>query len=196
MKKIIFLIIASCSLSYGQLVPDSINYSSSEFHELRRVIIKNNNHLRVTANDDCNNATVLTLDAPCTNGTTATNTIELFEDFFFPCNFINIGGGITPRSSWYRVNSSTLNAMNISITRSGFGTNCGYNIAVYGPFTSGAGCLPTTAAAVYCEFFLDLFDPGFHFQINTVQMFFAAKDDALQPFLVQPRLNRGFNIGN
>jgi hypothetical protein len=167
MKKIIFLIIASCSLSYGQLVPDSINYSSSEFHELRRVITKNNNHLRVTANDNCNNATILTLDAPCINGTTSTNTVEPNEATSFPCNAIG-GGGVTPRSSWYRVNSSTLNAMNISITRPGIGTNCGYHIAVYGPFTPGTGCLPTTANSIYCEFFLDLFDPGFHFQINTV----------------------------
>ena len=50
-----------------------------------------------TANDNCVNATVINIGDPCTNGTTATNTVETGEDTNFPCNPIG-GGGVTPRS--------------------------------------------------------------------------------------------------
>ena len=122
-------------------------------------------YYRVTVNDNCSNATALIIGAPCTNGTTVNNTIETNEATNFPCNAIG-GGGVTPRSSWYRFNAGSLTDLNLSINRPNFGTNCGYHVAIYGPFTPGNGCLPTTAQSIYCQSFLDLFDPGFHFQLN------------------------------
>ena len=124
-------------------------------------------YYRATANDNCANATVINVGDPCTNGTTATNTVETGEAANFPCNPIG-GGGVTPRSSWYRFNTGTLTELNFSINRPGVGTNCGYHVAIYGPFTPGAGCLPTAAQSVYCEELLDLYDPGFHFQLTTL----------------------------
>lgn len=122
---------------------------------------------RATANDNCANATVLTIGDPCTNGTTATNSVETGEAANFPCNGIG-GGGVTPRSSWYRFNAGSFTDLNLSINRPNIGTNCGYHVAIYGPFTPGTGCLPTAAQSIYCEDFLDLFDPGFHFQLNSL----------------------------
>lgn len=122
---------------------------------------------RATANDNCANASVLTIGDPCTNGTTASNSVETGEAANFPCNGIG-GGGVTPRSSWYRFNSGSLSDLNLSINRPNFGTNCGYHVAIYGPFTPGTGCLPTAAQSIYCQDFLDLFDPGFHFELNSL----------------------------
>jgi len=120
-----------------------------------------------TANDNCVNATVINIGDPCTNGTTATNTVETGEATNFPCNPIG-GGGVTPRSSWYRFNAGSFTDLNLSINRPNIGTNCGYHVAIYGPFTPGTGCVPTSAQSIYCQDFLDLFDPGFHFQLNSL----------------------------
>jgi hypothetical protein len=151
---------------YAQNVP----YDLTEMEWLgRQNNTKQTNYYRATANDNCANATVLTIGDPCTNGTTATNTVETGEAANFPCNGIG-GGGVTPRSSWYRFNTGSFTDLNLSINRPGVGTNCGYHVAIYGPFTPGTGCLPTAAQSIYCEDFLDLFDPGFHFQINSLSM--------------------------
>ena len=166
MKKqllLIFMMINSI-ITLSQTVPDSTH--EIEWNLLRNMI-QQQSYYRATTNDDCTNATNLTVGAPCTNGTTATNSVEVGEAAAFPCNAIG-GGGVTARSSWYRFNSGGLTELNLSITRPGVGTNCGYHISVYGPFASGGGCLPTAAQSIYCEFFLDLFDPAFHFQINSL----------------------------
>ena len=167
MKQLTFTLFLTITLSnflYAQNVP----YDLTEMEWLgRENNTKQTNYYRATINDNCSNATTLNIGDPCTNGTTATNTVETGETTNFPCNPIG-GGGVTPRSSWYRFNTGSLTELNFSINRPGVGTNCGYHVAVYGPFTPGTGCLPTAAQSVYCEDFLDLYDPGFHFQINSL----------------------------
>ncbi|MGV6862671.1 MAG: hypothetical protein ACWA41_12945 [Putridiphycobacter sp.] len=138
---------------------------STEFYLLKKPINPEFPQTKATANDNCSGATSLTVDGGCTNGTTATNSVEAGEAAAFPCNAIG-GGGVTGRSSWYRVNTGALTEMNFLINGINGPTNCGYHIAVYGPFAVGGGCLPTAAQSVYCEDFLDLWDPGFSFQVT------------------------------
>ena len=132
-----------------------------------RDVINTNKRTILTVNDNCSNATTISINSPCTAGTTVGNTVETNEASNFPCNGIG-GGGVTPRSSWYRINSGSNSELNITIDRIGSITNCGYHVAVYGPFSPGGGCLPTSAQSIYCEDFLDLYDPGFHFQISSL----------------------------
>ena len=157
MKKLILLFI---------LLSNTMIYSQNVVREGRDIPNPNKRTI-LTVNDDCSNATTLTVNSPCVVGTTNGNTIEANENTEFPCNAIG-GGGVRARSSWYRVNTGSNTELNVSIDRIGLPTNCGYHVAVYGPFTSGGGCLPTSAQSVYCEDFLDLYDPGFHFQVGSL----------------------------
>jgi hypothetical protein len=166
---LLLILLLSNTILLSQSVPYSEN--QSEWVWDRNQPIYNSRFQSIysmpTSNDNCSNATTLNINDPCTNGSTSTNTIETNENTNFPCNGIG-GGGVTPRSSWYRINSDTNSSLNITIDRVGSPTNCGYHVAVYGPFSPGGGCLPTSAQSIYCEDFLDLYDPGFHFQISSL----------------------------
>ena len=160
----LFFTFFTLNMLFAQTVP----YHQSEMEWVTpQDSTRQTNYYRATANDNCLNAGNLVVDAPCTNGSTLDNTVETGEATNFPCNSIG-GGGVRARSSWHRFNTTSFTELNFSITRPGAGTNCGYHVAVYGPFAPGTGCLPTAAQAVYCEDFLDLYDPGFHFQIDSL----------------------------
>lgn len=70
------------------------------------------------------------------------------------------GGGVTDRTTWFRF-TATSTQMVLDYMRT-LQTNCVTSLAVYGPFASGAGCLPTAAQSVYCESGIAAGDPGDH----------------------------------
>lgn len=104
-------------------------------------------------NDNCVNATVLTVGAPCVNGTTGpaggggNATIEP-GDPNAGC-YTGGGGCNIEQTVWYR-----FTATNDSIWMDLWQTNtanCRGGVGVYGPFTPGGGCMPTIADAIMCD---------------------------------------------
>ena len=107
----------------------------------------------VPANDNCASATTLTVGGALLCGqTTSTGTLQVGE-----C-YTNYGGGSTEVTTWYRFTATNDSLVfNWVQTNS---TNCAPHIAVYGPFASGAGCLPACATQIYNA--LQSGDPGHH----------------------------------
>jgi hypothetical protein len=105
------------------------------------------------ANDNCASATTLTIDAALSCGQTTQNaTLQVGE-----C-FTNYGGGSTEYSTWYRI-TATNDSLILNFIRTNT-TNCFPEVSVYGPFASGAGCLPACGSTVYNA--LQNGDPGSH----------------------------------
>lgn len=105
------------------------------------------------ANDNCASATTLTIGAALSCSQTTQNaTLQGSE-----C-YTNYGGGSTEYTTWYRItaNNDSL-ILNFIQTNS---TNCFPHIAVYGPFASGAGCLPACGTQIYNV--IQNGDPGSH----------------------------------
>jgi hypothetical protein len=103
------------------------------------------------ANDNCANATALTVDGPllCSQTTNAATTQsgEYCADS---------GGGVTPRTVWYSfVATNTTMVLNVIRTNT---TNCFARVSVYGP---NVACLPSGATAIYDCVLLNG-DPGFY----------------------------------
>lgn len=76
-----------------------------------------------------------------------------------PCSSFG-GGGVTDRTTWFRF-TATSTQMVLDYMRT-LQTNCLTSLAVYGPFSSGSGCLPTAAQSIYCESGIAAGDPGDH----------------------------------
>jgi len=94
------------------------------------------------ANDNCSSATVLTIDGglSCTQ-TTDNSTLEGSECY---TNY----GGATEHTVWYRF-TATNDSLVMSITKTN-STNCvSPHVRVFGPFGSGAGCIPSCATEVF-----------------------------------------------
>jgi hypothetical protein len=106
------------------------------------------------ANDNCANATSLTVGSSLQCSQTTNNaSLEGSE-----C-YTNYGGGSTETTVWYRFSATTSSlVLNLIKTNS---TNCsGPHIRVYGPFGPGAGCMPACTNTVYNA--LHNGDPGNH----------------------------------
>lgn len=94
------------------------------------------------ANDNCNNAVTLTIGDPllCSQ-TTNSASLQSGES--------RCGSGGTPETVWYR-----FTAVNDSVVLSFIETNspsCEPYVGVFGPFSSGTGCLPTMGENVMCQ---------------------------------------------
>lgn len=117
-------------------------------------------------NDNCVNATVLTIDAGCTGGqTTSAASLQGGECIF---------GGID-HTTWYRFNTGANTTLNLAWIYTNSPTCCPALI-IFGPFNAGAGCLPgcgTVFATLACQ----NGDPGFHTQITGLT---ANKDYLIQ----------------
>jgi hypothetical protein len=106
------------------------------------------------ANDNCANATSLTVGSSLQCSQTTNNaSLEGGE-----C-YTNYGGGSTETTVWYRF-TATNDSLVLNIIKVN-STNCsGPHVRVYGPFASGAGCLPACTNTVYNT--LQNGDPGSH----------------------------------
>jgi gliding motility-associated-like protein len=103
------------------------------------VLLASLNCFAQPANDNCANATALTIDAPllCSQ-TTASATAQGGE------YCAASGGGVTPRTVWYSfVATSTTMVLNVIRTNT---TNCFARVSVYGP---NAACLPGAGTAIF-----------------------------------------------
>ena len=104
-------------------------------------------------NDDCASATVLTVGAALSCGqTTLTSTLQAGECY---TNY----AGATEHTTWYRFTSSN-DSLVLNIIKTNL-TNCvSPHVRIWGPFASGAGCLPGCGTEIYNSLVSD--DPGAH----------------------------------
>ncbi|MES2762807.1 MAG: T9SS type A sorting domain-containing protein, partial [Bacteroidota bacterium] len=107
-------------------------------------------------NNNCANATVLTVNAGlmCGQSTTTADfeTGECYAALPTP------NQGLAPQSLWYRI-TATNDSLVLNIA--GYGTNGPPSILVFGPFAPGAGCLPACSSTVSVLQGLTV-DPGVH----------------------------------
>ncbi len=108
--------------------------------------------------NNCTSAPVLTPGAALVCANTVGDNTQASE-IAPPCTAFG-GGGVTDRTTWFRF-TATSTQMVLDYMRT-LQTNCATSLAVYGPFASGAGCLPTSAQSVYCESGIASGDPGDH----------------------------------
>lgn len=109
-------------------------------------------------NNNCASAVTLTPGAACVSTNTLSDNTQVGE-VAPPCTAFG-GGGVTDRTSWFRFTAtSTQMVLDFNSLAA---TNCATALAVYGPFASGTGCLPTAAQSVYCENAIGAGDPGDH----------------------------------
>jgi hypothetical protein len=109
--------------------------------------------LSAPVNDNCSNATVLTVNAGCTVGTTSGGSTQVGECKSYA----------TESSVWYRFNTGLNGTINLSWVTTNT-PNCFPVITVYGPFVAGLGCLPSCANIVIG--IINNGDPGFHYQLT------------------------------
>jgi len=110
------------------------------------------------AYDACASATTLVVDAGCTNGSTNSHSLQGGES----TDCVTAGGGINLETSWYRFNTGTETTLNMSWLYTNT-VNCFPGIVVWGPFTPGAGCLPSGVSAFCLN--IQNGDPGYHTQL-------------------------------
>lgn len=105
------------------------------------------------ANDNCASATTLTIGAALSCGqTTLSSTLQGSECF---TNY----AGATEQTTWYRFTSSN-DSLVLNIIKTNL-TNCvSPHVRVWGPFATGAGCLPGCGTEIYNS--LVSGDPGAH----------------------------------
>ncbi len=108
--------------------------------------------------NNCASAPVLTPGAALVCANTVGDNTQSGE-IAPPCSGFG-GGGVTDRTTWFRF-TATSTQMVLDYMRT-VQTNCATSLAVYGPFASGTGCLPTAAQSVYCESGIASGDPGDH----------------------------------
>ena len=112
-----------------------------------------NTIMAAPANDNCVNATVLTIGAALTCGqTTNESTLQTGE-----C-YTDYSGGSSENTVWYRF-TSTNDSLVLNILRTNTSNCVAPHVAVYGPFASGAGCIPC-GSIIYNV--LQSGDPGRH----------------------------------
>lgn len=105
------------------------------------------------ANDNCANATSLTVGASLTCAqTTQSATLQGGE-----C-YTNYAGGSTEVSVWYRFTANN-DSLILNFMQTNY-PNCYPHIRVYGSFATGGGCLPACGSAIYSA--LQNGDPGSH----------------------------------
>ena len=110
------------------------------------------------ANDACASATTLTVDGGCTAYTTASHSLESGES----TDCVTAGGGISLETTWLRFNTGTNTTLNLSWLYTNT-INCLPGIVVWGPFTSGGGCLPSGTSVTCLN--IQNGDPGYHTQL-------------------------------
>lgn len=120
-------------------------YSSAYSNKVNQVLV-------APANDNCASATVLTIDAALLCSQNDLNaTLQVGECY---TNY----SGITEVSVWYRFTATNDSlVLNFLQTNSPSGAP---ELVVYGPFASGAGCLPACASLIYDV--VQNGDPGSH----------------------------------
>lgn len=126
-----------------------------------------------SANNNCASATTLTSGSACVSSNTVGDNTQSGE-VAPPCTAFG-GGGVTDRTQWFRF-TATSTQMVLDYMRT-LQTNCATSLAVYGPFTSGTGCLPTAAQSIYCENGIAAGDPGDH---NLLSGLVVGKDYLIQ----------------
>lgn len=105
------------------------------------------------ANDDCANASTLTINAGLICGEDAASaSLEGGE-----C-YTNYSGGSSESSMWYRITANN-DSLVFNFIESN-NTNCAPHVAIYGPFAPGGGCNPACASQIYDA--LQTGDPGHH----------------------------------
>ncbi|MCR9173654.1 MAG: hypothetical protein NXI10_14225 [bacterium] len=123
------------------------------FYTLLTVSLGTGAAMAQPANDNCANATSISVDGGLTCGTTLNATLQGSE-----C-FTNYGGGASEHTTWYRVNA-TDDSLVFAFNQTNV-TNCvSPHVRIYGPFTPGGGCLPACGGEVYNEHHNG--DPGQH----------------------------------
>lgn len=106
------------------------------------------------ANDNCRDATTLTVNGSLLCGTTNGATSQTGE------YCAGSGAGISPRTIWYRFTATnTTHIINLLRTND---INCFGRMSVYGP---NSGCLPTSSSAIYDCVLLNG-DPGVYPELN------------------------------
>ncbi len=123
--------------------------------------------------NNCASAPILTPGAALVCANTVGDNTQASE-IAPPCTAFG-GGGVTDRTTWFRF-TATSTQMVLDYMRT-LQTNCVTSLAVYGPFSSGAGCLPTSAQSVYCESGIASGDPGDH---NLLTGLVVGKDYLIQ----------------
>lgn len=156
MKIIVFTLFF---LFYNQINAQEVTYSKEDVkivsNRLKEYVnsLKNDNII-----DNCENAKLLRISDKST-------CIELSTQKNLPSNHIGTNGA-TAKASWFRLNTGKSPNLVYSIKKITPNTNCGYYVAIYGPYKRGHGCLPNTSEMVYSQYFLDLTKPLFNFQIK------------------------------
>lgn len=127
-----------------RLFKESANYSSLNYEK--------------STGNNCASAPTLTPGAALVCANTVGDNTQAGE-VAPPCTGFG-GGGVTDRTTWFRF-TATSTQMVLDYMRT-LQTNCATSLAVYGPFASGTGCLPTAGQSVYCESGIAAGDPGDH----------------------------------
>ncbi len=108
----------------------------------------------IPANDNCSNAQNIIIEAPLICSQTTQNaSVQSGETV---CG--TVAGG-SPETVWYRF-KATNDSLVVSFILTN-NANCYPFIGVYGPFNTGAGCLPSGGSNLFCQY-MGLTDPGFH----------------------------------
>lgn len=174
-KKLLTLFIVGTFsfFAHSQLILFDANDSLNFEFRLPKNTDKETIQIEKSANNNCVSAVPLTPGAACVSGNTLSDNTQAGE-IAPPCAAFG-GGGITDRTSWYRFTASStqmvLDYMRI------VQTNCITSLAVYGPFSTGGGCLPTAAQSVYCESGIAAGDPGDH---NLISGLIVGQDYLIQ----------------
>lgn len=151
MKKIFFNLII---LIFPYFSVSQTIIMDSEFSKNSIVNKSTPNSVLAPSNDNCNNATVLTIDGGCTVGTTSGASTQGGECVF---------SAAYTKTVWYRVSTGANTTLNLAWIYTNT-PNCIPAIVIFGPFASGSGCIPTCAQAFY--FTQNSGDPGYHAQIT------------------------------
>jgi hypothetical protein len=104
-------------------------------------------------NDACTSATSLTIGAALLCGQTTQSGGVQAGECAYPA-----GGGMSAQTVWYRF-TATNDSLILNYLRTNTATFVSY-VTVYGPFASGAGCLPACTSTVYTA--VQNGDPGSH----------------------------------
>lgn len=139
-------------------IASDLGYSTMEYDYKIENQINNNvssgNLKAAPANDNCSNATIITVGNPLIcNQTTQSASLQAGETI---CGSV---AGASAETVWYRFTASN-DSLVVSFILTN-NANCYPFIGIFGPFNAGTGCLPVVGNNLFCQY-MGFVDPGFH----------------------------------
>lgn len=132
---------------------DSLSLSDTSSHKIAYIPVLNSYKILAPGNDNCASSTSLTIGAALLCGQTTNAAGIQVGECVYPA-----GGGMSEQTVWYRF-TSTNDSLVLNYLTTNSNTFTDY-VTIYGPFASGAGCLPACTSTVYTA--AQNGDPGSH----------------------------------